>query len=544
MSSRLVKKFNALPRNEKAPSGLVPNEWHFDLRYIQIEPTPGHIVAIIQPQSQFIHMERLPVGIGGRTSGITFFPESGKEAAPEVAKALLHAFVDNLGQNQMMGSNAPPVFAPWKLTTEDKDLAAAVGEEFKRLGVRAKELHKISVSSKSVNKIMDTAFRKLFATLKQAVGFTGIAGDVIMKPDSICFHNFKLTPAPKKPSLLDHEEGPFDLALNYLQQLMNSRPPNASDIDTKTLLTAQGQELPILMKKVEDKPAAIVKAEADGGDPDAALDYGLRLLVGLGCDANRTSARTYLIKALSSPKATDELKAIAHGILIDWYVSSCVNDFRSRYMFAASHHANIAAALCRRVSPPGTHASPAVLWFMSKVFEPQSKKAPELYLWFKDAVKALEFRNAQMADGRKKMEQKRLKNPNRYCCAAVGCGIEADSGRMLLRCGGKCDADKKPSYCSKECQLADWQNHKPFCKPGAECSVIDTGNSPRLGAGPSSKQGAIQIPITHADGSTHVVSSSTLDPQMLKEIRDLAQNADVSGRGLPSMTFDLERVTI
>ncbi|KAF8162603.1 hypothetical protein B0H34DRAFT_650049 [Crassisporium funariophilum] len=541
MATTLVNDFNALPRKQMAPSGLVPNQWHFDLRYIQIEPTPSHVVAIIQPQSQFIHIERLPLGISSATSGIAFFPESGEQAAVEVAKALLHAFVNNLGHNRMMGDNAPPAFAPWKITTEDKHLASAVGKELKRLGVRAEELHNIAVSKKAVNQIMDNAFNKLFVTLKRAVGLTGIAGGIIMTPQSITFHHLMLTP---RPAISDHRLDSFELALKYTEQLARGRPPKTSDMHSKIMLANQGLEIEAILKKIERKPENVIKAEADGGDPDTAFDYGVRLLVGLGCNANRTISRDYLIKALSSSEATDELKATAHGILIDWYVSSGASDFRARYMFAAFHHANIAAALCLRVSPPGAHSSPAVLWFMSRVFEPQSHNVPEVYMWFQDAIKAWEFRKAQMEAGREEMEQRRLKSPNRYSCAAVGCGIEADSGKMLSQCAGKCDPDKKPSYCSKECQKSDWKNHKPFCKAGAPCSVIDTSNSQHRGAGPSCKQGAIQIPITHADGSTRVVSSSTLDAQTLKEMRDYLQNADLGGGGMSSTTVELERFRI
>ena len=192
MSSNLVKSFNALPRKERAPSGRVPNEWHFNLRYIQLEPTPSHIIALIQPQSQFIHIERLPIGLPVNQSGIEYFPESGKEAAPEVAKALLHAFVNKLGQSVI--PNALPAFSPWKLTTADKDLASAVSDEFKRIGVRPLELCNIGLSRPQTNAIMQEAFTCVFATVKRAAGYTGIAAAAIKTPQPFIFWNFKLDP--------------------------------------------------------------------------------------------------------------------------------------------------------------------------------------------------------------------------------------------------------------------------------------------------------------------------------------------------------------
>ena len=63
-----------------------------------------------------------------------------------------------------------------------------------------------------------------------------------------------------------------------------------------------------------------------------------------------------------------------------------------------------------------------------------AKDAPELYLFYKDAQDVYEARNRQVDEEREKMQLKRLKNPRRYRCAAVGCGVEADSGKMLSRC--------------------------------------------------------------------------------------------------------------
>ena len=71
---------------------------------------------------------------------------------------------------------------------------------------------------------------------------------------------------------------------------------------------------------------------------------------------------------------------------------------------------------------------------MNTFFEPLSLKNPELYLFFKDGVAAMNERKKQVESGRKKMQQKRMKTPNRYRCAAVGCGVEADSGKMLSKC--------------------------------------------------------------------------------------------------------------
>ena len=102
----------------------------------------------------------------------------------------------------------------------------------------------------------------------------------------------------------------------------------------------------VLLRMLEERPEGVVKADADAGDADAALDYGVRqvlfypsflhvnnlssvtisplnrLSLGLGCTRDRTKSRIYLIKAILSPTASDKTKATAHATLINWYVSS------------------------------------------------------------------------------------------------------------------------------------------------------------------------------------------------------------------------------
>jgi len=51
-----------------------------------------------------------------------------------------------------------------------------------------------------------------------------------------------------------------------------------------------------------------------------------------------------------------------------------------------------------------------------------AKNTPELRLLYKEAADGYEYRNRQVAEEREKMQAKRLKNPQRYRCVAVGCG--------------------------------------------------------------------------------------------------------------------------
>lgn len=254
-----------------APSGKIPNVWYFDVRYVHIEPTPSHILYFLQPHSDFVHMERLPLGVPSRSSGIAFFPELAREAAPEVAKAILHAFVNNITDPAKVDHIVTPVFAPWNLITEDKDLAVEVGKELKHLGVRHDEVCKIGSSTAANNLQAQASFTKFFNILKQSVGFTGLALIAISTPQSIMFHNFKLDPPHP-----DSDDDEVQEVLKYTQQLSNTRPPMTTESNSQSFSARMISDMQIVEKLLNSKPASVAKAEADSGDPQSAMDYGLR----------------------------------------------------------------------------------------------------------------------------------------------------------------------------------------------------------------------------------------------------------------------------
>jgi hypothetical protein len=337
MSKKLVKAFNALPRSPKALSGSVPNEWHFDIRYIQIEPTPSHVLFLLQPQSEAIHIERLPLGLSPRASGNAFFPESCKEAAPELAKGLLHSFVNNLGLK--LGEK---IFgAPWELSTESKGLAEAVGEEFKRLGVRAEALWTIGVSSSPVNDLALEVFHDYFDTLIESIGLSGLPPGAIAIPKSIVFSTCKVDSEPLHIEANSVEEQEFNLTWHYVQ-LREAASPRIELDPSSNQMSARHKTFTAIhrfLMGLKERTEEVVRAEADAGDPEASVDYGLRyashhyvcagdlpvsnnrLYLGVACTRNRTLSRVYFIKALSACSATDTLKAMTHGLLINWYMS-------------------------------------------------------------------------------------------------------------------------------------------------------------------------------------------------------------------------------
>ena len=161
------------------------------------------------------------------------------------------------------------------------------------------------------------------------------------------------------------------------------------------------------------------------------------LLVGLGCTADRASSREYLLKAIALPGATEEVQATAHGILVDWYTFRYTHVFMvpAVHFLSAAYHAEMAANLCRRISPSDVPAPPAVLRFMSEVFEPYTRlRCPQLAKYYKNATYALRFKRELSSVRKERLAERKMNNPNRYHCATAGCAIQADEGLMLSRC--------------------------------------------------------------------------------------------------------------
>lgn len=262
--NELVKKFNALPRQPKTPSTLVSNDWHFDVRFIPLEP-PSHVLFVINPGSRYSHMERLPVGLPTDHSGMGFFPESSEEAAHEVAVALLNTFVDNFGLAKMT-QDPPPPYAPWILSTDVSSLALAVGKELKRMGVSATGLHKVKISSPAAPKIAHESFGQIFARLSQVPGLD--------TPQGITFGSF----TPQNRDTLERmpASGLHMSAIMYAQAEQNYRPPR-ENIDKRDAVNRDAWDE--TTEHLRNNPSEDVKRRADDGDVEAAYDYALRYLI-------------------------------------------------------------------------------------------------------------------------------------------------------------------------------------------------------------------------------------------------------------------------
>ncbi|KAF7370569.1 hypothetical protein MSAN_00689300 [Mycena sanguinolenta] len=460
----------------------------------------------------YIHSERLPHGIKKSTT-LLFFPESGAEAAPEVAKALIHTFPDSFGRS---GRNpaVPHVPGPLTLSTEDRELAVEVSKEFKRLGIR-EELCNVRATKTHI-KTADKAFLELWSILLKEVGLPPLLMRTMAPPDGIDFSVMRSKPWGEKESADEMEQ-----ALKYAQELqrvgIEARRMSNSQISAGIM-----EQVQTTMEFLKSKSTEEAQKEADDGDDASALDYAIRIRCNIGVKPNRSLHRYYLMKVIESSTATNAQKSQAHGLLIDWCISPFPNaSIFARYMFAAAHHANQSVLFA-------AEASPAVLFFGLRILEPQAEKVVALKAQYQPLWMALEKRKKEVEKEQEKAERKREKDSNRYICAAPECYIQASKGGGLAQCAGACDPAVKPAYCSKECQRADWKNHKPFCKPGAPCSILTKERDlPAAGQGQSDE--VLTIPIAGPDGRTMMLSSSTMPPEMLKMFQDFSLGKEPEG---------------
>jgi hypothetical protein len=202
---------------------------------------------------------RLPLGIPNKFTTLLFFPESGAEAAPEVAKALIHAFLDGFG------SQAATPFAPWSLSTDDSELATEVAKEFKRLGIR-EDLCSIR-ATKAHEKTADEAFAGVWETMTQIIGPPVM---VMFPPDGISFSVLKPKPWGEDGDL-DEMEKALKYALAFYQVGLDAKRLSNSQIASKTMENTQAA-----MELLESTSSEEVQKEADAGNDAAALDYAVR----------------------------------------------------------------------------------------------------------------------------------------------------------------------------------------------------------------------------------------------------------------------------
>lgn len=286
--TELIKLYNALPQQALAPSGLVPNVWHFDLRYIPISP-PSHMLFLLQKESHFIASEILPLGKKVSESGLSYFPETAKEAAPDICLGLMHSFITSFMDNRTARmapdglKSSPSAFAPWKLTTDDRGLAKAVEEQFKSMGVHA---DRCKVEYANITRLAHQDFDGLYKGIKDMLGVSDLVKAALVTPTSIGFSNI-VPPDPKAwsnprfvSSAIDDGMGGANSILDYIHEFMNSEPLPVNEDgaagSSSQFASRMHQSFGNTTILLETTTLKDIRKKADAGDAQQAIDAALR----------------------------------------------------------------------------------------------------------------------------------------------------------------------------------------------------------------------------------------------------------------------------
>ncbi|RDB16795.1 hypothetical protein Hypma_002457 [Hypsizygus marmoreus] len=220
------------------------------------------------------------------------------------------------------------------------------------------------------------------------------------------------------------------------------------------------------------------RSAAKRGDLASLLHLALRSLSGLGTPVNNELATMYLKQAVSSQgksSKNEDMIATAHALLLK-SLGVLPKAGLPCPEFEAFCEAEIHAAEAVRMRP-GKDIPVNVMLFCSS-WQRVRNECPGIFVC-DDLWAAVKARQEEIHKEDERIKAKREANPNRYRCAARGCGIVAVKGKSLKRCAGKCEEEYKPYYCAIECQKKDWTQHKEFCKPGVHgpatvCIKTDT----------------------------------------------------------------------
>lgn len=291
--------------------------------------------------------------------------------------------------------------------------------------------------------------------------------------------------------------------------------------------------------EIKGRTTESLKLGAAGGVAVDMLSLALRLLVGCGAKQDAAGALQLLVPLASpgSARVQRGVEARANSVLASFEADCALEEMPDCMnidaLVRAGTFANNAAALGlvsptvlfvgKRLSDFGARSRAA--WKLDWLYPPKLEKLE--FLW-----EALDRRDAEMAREMQARDKKVAKRPTAYRCAAPGCGIVATRKAALLRCSGGCET--KAHYCSKECQSEDWKRHKRACRPGNGATTSTTAPQDPGRVAPSSvtsdqpvgdeigdgKERSIVINVPSMPGGQVTVSSTTMGPAALRQLRD------------------------
>ncbi|KAL9011045.1 MAG: hypothetical protein Q9173_004081 [Seirophora scorigena] len=157
----LISNFNALPRPARTPSGLVPNHWNISIRHVPTSP-PGDLVFLVQPDSEYVHIEGPIQKVEGQPQGHVLNPKS-LVTLQTIAKLIMKAFVEGTG-----AGDAIPPSAPWSWKTDDPNFARRIIKVMTDMGVR-EDLLSMTVADADELVTCDRVWHRFTETLNRAI---------------------------------------------------------------------------------------------------------------------------------------------------------------------------------------------------------------------------------------------------------------------------------------------------------------------------------------------------------------------------------------
>jgi len=148
-----IDLFNSLPRPERAPSGLIDNDWHFSIRHVALEP-PGDMIVVTNIPSRYTAV-RGPVRL----------PTNHSEHELWIARArhLVNCFLTQLP------GDITRVTRPWQWKTTDQETATKMEMALTSIGVQA-PLNNVHVANSIANARANESWAEVLSGLYNRVG--------------------------------------------------------------------------------------------------------------------------------------------------------------------------------------------------------------------------------------------------------------------------------------------------------------------------------------------------------------------------------------
>ncbi|KAI0314577.1 hypothetical protein OF83DRAFT_1085556 [Amylostereum chailletii] len=261
-------------------------------------------------------------------------------------------------------------------------------------------------------------------------------------------------------------------ALDYIRAYRAIIPIDIDDIDGRDFQ----EEIDETMCHLRSLPLVRVVQRAQAGDAEMKIELGLRKYSGFGIEKDSEAAfESWNLKAIAEDRQhwthpLRDVPAVRAILCLCMYRMSTYEEKKDGWDLVQCVLWAEQAAEYGLVTPPGLFAVRQLHQTLASFATPAgarfSEKDEAFYRHETAGIKYMwtfmRRRTDALERGGQALVEKARSTPNKYACAREGCGIRAESQAALRRCGGPCAPERKPHYCSRECQKTvrarfDWR---------------------------------------------------------------------------------------